>query len=230
MSGAPDGARTAAAVPLLFPSGNRTLCPAEHDVPNSLIGGGPSTARKPGSVPPVARGRWPSIWDAGLPAPLATATRGLGEQPIAPAARRAWRPPIWSCSERGLPGRPVTRPPVGSYPTISPLPARGRRCHFCGTFLRVTPTGRYPAPCSSEPGLSSPPHDRGGAVTRPPRPKAILPRPELQQTASSMALLARASAPRFRSLGTWRTMTRGNECNNPVAWRWSGASSLSRTL
>src|SRR5437667_1745868 len=40
---------------------------------------------------------------------------------------RAWRatcerPPIWSCSGRGLPGRPVTRPPVGSYPTISPLP------------------------------------------------------------------------------------------------------------
>jgi hypothetical protein len=31
-----------------------------------------------------------------------------------------------------------------------------RRCHFCGTFLRVTPTGRYPAPCSTEPGLSSP--------------------------------------------------------------------------
>ena len=27
---------------------------------------------------------------------------------------------------------------------------------FCGTFLRVTPTGRYPAPCSAEPGLSSP--------------------------------------------------------------------------
>ena len=34
-------------------------------------------------------------------------------------------PPIWSCSGRGLPGRPVTRPPVGSYPTFSPLPDRG---------------------------------------------------------------------------------------------------------
>ena len=32
------------------------------------------------------------------------------------------RPPIWSCSGRGLPGRPVARPPVGSYPTFSPLP------------------------------------------------------------------------------------------------------------
>src|SRR6058998_251351 len=47
--------------------------------------------------------------------PLATDTRGLGEQPLR-------RPPIWSCSGRGLPGRPVTRPPVGSYPTFSPLP------------------------------------------------------------------------------------------------------------
>jgi hypothetical protein len=28
-------------------------------------------------------------------------------------------------------------------------------CPFCGTLLRVTPTGRYPAPCSAEPGLSS---------------------------------------------------------------------------
>src|SRR5439155_1229160 len=29
------------------------------------------------------------------------------------------------------------------------------RFHFCGTFLRVAPTGCYPAPCSAEPGLSS---------------------------------------------------------------------------
>jgi len=26
---------------------------------------------------------------------------------------------------------------------------------FCGTFLRVAPTGRYPAPCPVKPGLSS---------------------------------------------------------------------------
>jgi hypothetical protein len=26
---------------------------------------------------------------------------------------------------------------------------------FCGTFLRVAPTGRYPAPCPMKPGLSS---------------------------------------------------------------------------
>jgi len=38
------------------------------------------------------------------------------------------------------------RPLVRSYRTVSPLPvragARHRRSAFCGTFLRVTPTGR----------------------------------------------------------------------------------------
>jgi hypothetical protein len=48
---------------------------------------------------------------------------------------------------------------VGSYPTISPLP-RGnglaaRRYAFCCTILGVTPTGRYPAFCPMELGLSS---------------------------------------------------------------------------
>jgi hypothetical protein len=32
-----------------------------------------------------------------------------------------------------------------------------RRFPFCGTFLPVTGTGRYPAPCPVELGLSSPP-------------------------------------------------------------------------
>src|SRR3989442_922796 len=64
-------------------------------------------------------------------------TRGLGEQPQ--------RPPIWSCSEWGLPGRPVSRPPVGSYLhhfTFAGLP---RLCIFCGTFPGLTPAGGYPA-------------------------------------------------------------------------------------
>ena len=74
-----------------------------------------------------------------------------------PWMRRTASVPVRPCSGRGLPGRPVARPPVGSYPTISPLPrpVRSRLCPFCGTLLRVTPTGRYPAPCSVESGLSS---------------------------------------------------------------------------
>lgn len=49
---------------------------------------------------------------------------------------------------------PVTRTAVGSYPTISPLPASGRY-FFCCTFRRVAPPGSYPASCPVESGLSS---------------------------------------------------------------------------
>jgi hypothetical protein len=62
-----------------------------------------------------------------------------------------------SCFRWGLPERASPRDSVSSYLTISPL--RGfRGAHavcFCGTFLRVAPTGRYPAPCPMKPGLSS---------------------------------------------------------------------------
>ncbi len=40
-----------------------------------------------------------------------------------------------------------------------------RRSTFCGTFLPVTGTGRYPAPCPMELGLSSPPGRRKTAST-----------------------------------------------------------------
>ena len=69
--------------------------------------------------------------------------------------------PAWPCTGRGLPGRRVTATPVRSYRTISPLPVRDsvwprhRPCHFCGTFPRVSPGGRYPPPCPVVSGLSS---------------------------------------------------------------------------
>jgi hypothetical protein len=44
---------------------------------------------------------------------------------------------------------------VSSYLTISPLLLIQRAVCFCGTFRRVTPPGRYPAPCPVELGLSS---------------------------------------------------------------------------
>jgi hypothetical protein len=83
-----------------------------------------------------------------LPGASSGFTRDMGRAAPGAANRSA---PVQPCSGRGLPGRPVTRPPVGSYPTISPLPraapmARPPLCPFCGTLLRVTPTGRYPAP------------------------------------------------------------------------------------
>ncbi len=48
----------------------------------------------------------------------------------------------------------VSPPPVGSYPTVAPLPFT-RRYIFCGTFPGVAPAGSYPAPCPAVPGLSS---------------------------------------------------------------------------
>ena len=56
---------------------------------------------------------------------------------------------------------PPESPPalVRSYRTVSPLPvrpeSRHRRSVLCGTFLRVAPTGCYPAPCPVESGRSS---------------------------------------------------------------------------
>ncbi len=44
---------------------------------------------------------------------------------------------------------------VSSYLTVSPLPDLLRRFIFCGTFLKVTLTGCYPAPYPAELGLSS---------------------------------------------------------------------------
>ena len=49
----------------------------------------------------------------------------------------------------------VTIEAVSSYLPFSPLPSSRWRYLFCGTFLGVTPTPRYGAPCPVELGLSS---------------------------------------------------------------------------
>jgi len=69
-------------------------------------------------------------------------------------------PPIWPCSEWGLPCRAALSPhAVGSYPTVSPLPRTScdavRRSVLCCTGRRLAPPRRYLALCSMEPGLSS---------------------------------------------------------------------------
>src|SRR6185436_7673249 len=47
--------------------------------------------------------------------------------------------------------------PFHPYPAFAPCGASARRYVFCATFLQVAPTGRYPAHCPVEFGLSSPP-------------------------------------------------------------------------
>ncbi len=70
--------------------------------------------------------------------------------------------PIWSCSGWGLPSFP-SRPgnwcaltaPFHPYLARWAHPSLTRRYLFCGTFLRITTTPCYGAPCSAELGLSS---------------------------------------------------------------------------
>ena len=118
--------------------------------------------------------------------PQATEPGGLGRATLIPLVVHGgakWEClSIWSCSGWGLPSFQchhwnwcALTAPFHPYHGTACGPAAGRmatgnvwpwctlagRFVFCGTFLRVTPTGRYPAPCSVEPGLSSP-----GRVTR----------------------------------------------------------------
>ncbi len=67
-------------------------------------------------------------------------------------------PSAWSCFEWGLHSVLRYRSTGGLLHRHSTLTARRQRYHFCCTFLRVTPTGRYPAPCPVKPGLSSRDH------------------------------------------------------------------------
>ena len=70
--------------------------------------------------------------------------------------------PLFGLASGGVYHAPnVTIGAVSSYLAFSPLPNQISWRHlmgryiFCGTFLPVTETGRYPAPCPVEPGLSS---------------------------------------------------------------------------
>lgn len=63
-----------------------------------------------------------------------------------------------SCTKWGLPGSMSPCPLVVSYTTVPSLPVCTQApsaVYFCGTFLQLTLTGRYPALCPVEPGLSS---------------------------------------------------------------------------
>jgi hypothetical protein len=69
-------------------------------------------------------------------------------------------PPIWSCSEWGLPCRRCCHRRGALLPhhftLTAPSDDEGWRCLFCGTFRGLAPPRRYLAPCPVEPGLSSP--------------------------------------------------------------------------
>ena len=90
------------------------------------------------------------------PSASSDATRRLGRD-------YPQRLPISSCFGWGLPCDRRYRQPGELLPHPFTLTQRHgkdhatRRSPFCGTFLPVARTGRYPAPCPMELGLSSPP-------------------------------------------------------------------------
>ena len=101
-----------------------------------------------------------------LPTGSSGQPEGTGPGALMPARGQA-SPPIWPCSARGLAGLRLTPEPVGSYPTISPLPPVTRAVCFCATFRRVTPPGRYPARRPVELGPSSRPRPGAGTGGHP---------------------------------------------------------------
>ena len=137
----------------------------------ALFGGGAGRAlrlgieateavRRPVSrvLSPAFRGAdgWPFIWDARCRTPRATYPDGGAETRLTGLVLRPGRPavPTWSCSRWGLPCRPRRRgrgallPHPFTLACLRPLRGFGGRFAFCGTFPRVAPAGRYPAPCS----------------------------------------------------------------------------------
>ena len=97
------------------------------------------SACKPASVSPGIPGWRPSIWDRRCRRPRAVHQGTRPGQP--PRLRRRGRAsPIRPCSGWGLPSRPVTRPLVRSYRTVSPLPPCSRRAAVCS--LWHCPAGR----------------------------------------------------------------------------------------
>ena len=191
--------------------------------------GGSRADYKPGSVPHYGGGghlsRTPVARRLQRPQPEGWASSLVTRRARRPAGPLAGNALLFGLAPRGVclagrsPGRRwALTPPFHPYR----LRLRNRRCHFCGTFLRVTPTGRYPARCSVEPGLSSPLLD--GAE----RPPVRLDPHRCYDLAfcSSMARLASASAPRFFSRGTCMTAVSPKPWSSCSALAWSGRRSL----
>ena len=99
---------------------------------------------------PKARHGWPFIWDRGRPRPHAVHPGSVPETAPGPGCDPGPSLPLSDLAPGGAcRAAPVAGGAVGSYPTVSPLPAplpRPRRTVLCGAFPGVSPAGRYPAP------------------------------------------------------------------------------------
>ena len=104
---------------------------------------------------PTEAGRdgWPFIWDGRYRPPHATYPdddAGARLPPLEASFQRS-RSPLFGFAPGGVyHAGSIAAAAVRSYRTLSPLPAEPKPCRrfaFCGTFPRVAPAGRYPAPC-----------------------------------------------------------------------------------
>ena len=104
----------------------------------------------------VSRVMYQMIIYLGCPSPDSSSDSFPNRNATYPKARRAtvW-PPVWSCFEWGLHSTLCYQRAGGLLSRHSTLTGQSRRYNFCCTFLGVTSTGRYPAPCPMKPGLSS---------------------------------------------------------------------------
>jgi hypothetical protein len=124
----------------------------------NLAEGKPASGRcqtvcKPGSVPPESGDGHSS--GASVAERLARPTRAAVRRPARRHRHSRFRLPLLLGLAPGgvCPAAPVAGGAVRSYRTISPLPPMkshngiaGSAVCFCGTFPRVAPAGRYPAP------------------------------------------------------------------------------------
>jgi hypothetical protein len=130
------------------------------------------------------------------------------EAPDGPSGPGCGCLPIWSCSVRGFACHLCYHRRGALLPHLFTLtrekgawndPSLARRYVFCATVLQVTLTGRYPAHCPTEFGLSSPP-SRFRAPTR--RPSALLRRIDSNLIrGASPPPVARLAGPRTAMLG-----------------------------
>jgi hypothetical protein len=126
-------------------------------------------ACKPASVPRASPGWRPSIWDRRCRRPRAVHQGTRPGQPPRPRRRGRYVPDstllrVGFTEPTGHPaaGALLPHPFTLTADLTGPYGPGGgrRRFAFCGTVLRVAPTGGWPAPCPVETGLSSIPSDR----------------------------------------------------------------------
>jgi hypothetical protein len=177
-------------------------------------GKGDQTACKPGSVPPLAgRGGHSSGPDLAVRFSRPTRTPRSGDAPVLLREALGDAGSLFGLAPGGAcHATPVTRRPVGSYPTLSPLPsetlAKGGGLLSVALSLGSPPAGVTRRHVTVEPGLSSTPE--GAATARPSDPVRLdggwrrAGQPASLSSAIRRARVSPSATPSNRSGRQWR--------------------------